>query len=345
MLPSGHIPAQIAASDGMHFAFACDQRYAPGLLLGVASLLAHTSGLDGSTIHVIDGGLKASTREKLGRIVLGSGYVVGIKYYRLDAKLLDGVRQMGSSALTYARLFLPDLLPDHDTVVYLDCDVYYGADMRALWHAPMRSMPVSAVRDSHVVCLARDGPWLETGDTDRGLPYFNAGVLKIDLKAWRAAGVSEKCFELALRDPQKCTYWDQTPLNHVLRGKVTWLDGKWNRQVAPSESAGSAGDGVPRDGPVNWHYISTPKPWTRYRPTLAFQFWRKRYARLVPGLGGYKLGFQYWSVYVWEFLQQCKMFPLICRALLALRLYALIPGLTRAKLKAHVAHRLERPGP
>ncbi len=58
--------------------------------------------------------------------------------------------------------------------------------------------------------------------------YFNAGVMLIDLDAWRACGIERELLELLSRDPKRFRWWDQTAMNFLLRGRVEIVQPRWN---------------------------------------------------------------------------------------------------------------------
>ncbi|MBV8885384.1 MAG: hypothetical protein JO235_15515, partial [Chroococcidiopsidaceae cyanobacterium CP_BM_RX_35] len=60
--------------------------------------------------------------------------------------------------------------------------------------------------------------------------YFNAGVLVINLKKWRAENMSEKVIEYVIKNPKFILWADQDGLNPVLAGKWNMLNPRWNQQ-------------------------------------------------------------------------------------------------------------------
>ena len=63
-------------------------------------------------------------------------------------------------------------------------------------------------------------------------PYFNAGVLLIDLTLWRTLKIGERCLSLAEQYCGHFGWQDQCLLNAALHGRVQLLDSRWNRQTA-----------------------------------------------------------------------------------------------------------------
>lgn len=113
--------------------------------------------------------------------------------------------------------------------------------------------------------------------------YFNSGVLLLDLEACRRFGLKEKCLA-KLGDFDKLVCPDQDLLNLCCRGKVMFLDMRWNvmwqhllrpfafrgnlsvRQAADYEFA--------RQNPLIIHYTTNYKPWNYPGNIWADKWWR-----------------------------------------------------------------------
>ncbi|MBC7605027.1 MAG: glycosyltransferase family 8 protein [Ramlibacter sp.] len=315
----------------MEMAFASDARYFPGLILALASVLANTSDLQGARIHVLDGGLTASQRARLEKVARRNPDV-SLLIHRLEMGRLNGVRLLNGSALTYARLLLPDLLPGADEIMYLDVDVLYENDLLRLWQTSFAGHSVLAVQDAFVKLQANDNPWLDAKAPEAQAPYFNAGVLKIDLAAWRREGTAASALELAQTEPEKCRFWDQTPLNNLLRGKCQWLAPDFNYQLV----TGSPEADAPEYLRKNMHYVGQFKPWLSYSHLSSFEHWRRRYRDLV-GFPDYMFNYRFWSSYAlpaWkQSIRSSPLFPPLCRFMLATGLHTVIPGVNRRTLE------------
>ena len=80
----------------------------------------------------------------------------------------------------------------------------------------MQGKIVLAVQDSYIQSLpARAPPTREQGDVEQ--PYFNSGVMVIDLEAWRAAGIEQCCLDAASRLQHRTKWLDQHLLNRLPR--------------------------------------------------------------------------------------------------------------------------------
>lgn len=173
----------------------------------------------------------------------------------------------------YARILIDRLLPrDLDRVITLDSDGIMLADISELWKQVHRKHAVIAVRDP---CFPRlkDDPssFVQAIEGDKATPYFNSGVMLIDLKKWRELGISARCLELAKRHPGEAKIADQSLLNAVLKGEWEPLSLRWNcnrrhlamhaypslrDQVYPYREVLEA---IKKPGFV--HFLSSRKPW------------------------------------------------------------------------------------
>ncbi len=146
------------------------------------------------------------------------------------APLLDG-RQFKTgtwpSRATYIRLFL-DLIPElepYGRVLYIDSDVSVVADPWRLLDAPLREAPVMAAYDwRHLP----DFSYRQRLSLPSGAPYFNAGVLLLDLAAIRAGGQLKSARIFAAGHRDLCLDHDQDALNVAFAGKWHVLDWRWN---------------------------------------------------------------------------------------------------------------------
>lgn len=168
---------------------------------------------------------------------------------------------------TYIRLFA-DLLPEFtpfDRIVYLDCDVLFNRDPLALAAAEM-TLPLLATHDMPSYYDLGYRSRLSLGE---GAPYFNAGVLVMDLPAVREMGLLEKARNFAEEYPERCLQHDQDALNVAFEGKWQTLHPLWNVMTNLHW--------MPPFATAYARHFSGQKPW-RSRPTgvekPAFEIYR-----------------------------------------------------------------------
>ena len=320
--------AKASASVPLEIAFASDANYFPALAVALLTVLENTPYLEGSVIHVLDGGLTDSQVALLKSKTVERASGVRLEFHKLKPDQFKGVRLLAGSAMTYARLLLPDLFPQSRAILYIDVDVCYFADLRDLWSTDITMHAVAAVPDSVVKVLGQDCAWIEQGSADASKPYFNAGVLKINLDYWRRHRIDELAIALAQSEPQNCKFWDQTVLNYLLKDVVCWVPDKFNtaEPVFAARAMNPAGSNI--------HFITQRKPWTQYSTRFAFRAWRAVYARTVSRMPAYKFHFSYWSRFEWrELVVGTWMHGPACQLLLGCQIYRVLPSLSEEILR------------
>lgn len=147
-----------------------------------------------------------------------------------------------SCLTTSLRLAIGDLLPGLSRVIYLDIDILVRAELSALFDADLRGKTLGAVPDA-LAKHARENH-LVIGNSELSLqipfdvycervlaledkPYFNAGVLVIDLDQWRSNNIKEQCIAFYEKNPL-LLFTDQDALNHICKNEVCYIDKEWN---------------------------------------------------------------------------------------------------------------------
>jgi lipopolysaccharide biosynthesis glycosyltransferase len=188
------------------------------------------------------------------------------------------------SSATYARLFIPALLPESvDKALYLDCDLIVRRCVGDLFDVPVGQFAVMAVANA-------GAPYVSS---PHGLPYwsrfgrradevnYNAGVLLMNLSAWRDGDVTGAALNYLAKD--HLFQGDQAAINAVLPGRIGEVNPRWNQQtghfVQALQAALPYSEEQFRDllaDPWIVHFTTDVKPWN-YRSTHPFRGeWFKR---------------------------------------------------------------------
>jgi lipopolysaccharide biosynthesis glycosyltransferase len=263
---------------------AADEQYATPVLVTVASLVETLRDGVGLDLYVMATGFSPATKS---RFEGGWGGRVRLQWAPIDNRKLEALRSQSypwSPAANF-RLVAGSSLPvDVLKVIYLDADILIQRDLCELWEQDMRGQIVLAVQDSYIQKFSA-----EAGDER---PYFNSGVMVIDLEAWRAAGIEECCLDTAMRLPRRTKWLDQHVLNVCLADRWGRLRPLWNKQffldVFPDwrcspyeeeefEEAHSA--------PAIIHFCSRTKPWDTFCDHSGEDVLAYRAAQTRCGLG------------------------------------------------------------
>lgn len=150
---------------------------------------------------------------------------------------------------TYFRYILPDVLEGEKRTVYSDVDVLCVGDIRPLWNVDLKGCVLGAVSEGYSGEYKKKLLGLEGG-----APYFNAGMLVMDLDAMRAESASAKLMENTVKYANRIAWADQDIINITFRNRILELEMIWNCFA-------------PVAGAVNKHVVirhfanATQKPW------------------------------------------------------------------------------------
>jgi hypothetical protein len=129
--------------------------------------------------------------------------------------------------MTYARLILPQALPDAEFVIYSDTDMLWLAPVEDLWAKRDPEKVALVVRDGYRQTEEREAKWFtlhdRAFDPER---YFCAGLLLLNLKRMREEQVVKQTLAFLAEHPD-CQFADQTAFNILLRDRVTHLPRSW----------------------------------------------------------------------------------------------------------------------
>ena len=244
---------------------AVDEQYATPLWVTVASLLESLRPGVGLDLYVMASGLRPGTRSRLEG---GWDGRVRLHWAPLDNSKLESLRGYAypSSPVINFRLVLGSSLPrDVSKVIYFDADLLIQRDIFELWEQDMQGKIVLAVQDSYIQKLPARYLPAQPGVEQ---PYFNSGVMVIDLEAWRMAEIEQCCLGAAKRLAHRTKWLDQHVLNACLAGRWGQLTPVWNKQffldVFPDWRCGPYEEKEfleARSGPTIIHFSSRTKPW------------------------------------------------------------------------------------
>ena len=125
--------------------------------------------------------------------------------------------------------FLSEIAQERARLVMLDADLLVTADLAGLWRTDLAGQALGAVRDFAYPTLGTRFPAVEEPDR----PYYNTGVLLVDLKAWRERDLTQLAQnQLVMNRPGQGPYCpDQDAMNLALADHWQELDPAWNAQM------------------------------------------------------------------------------------------------------------------
>jgi lipopolysaccharide biosynthesis glycosyltransferase len=147
-------------------------------------------------------------------------------------------------------------------VLYLDVDTLCLRSLYELFAVDLQDNIAAAARDGWVPNMSEMdglpglGQYPEVQPLD---PYFDSGVLLVDVRRWLAASIEPKSFAYIQRHAHETRFSDQDALNYALHGKWLIVSNKWNHVVgplleSPMEGALEEAAIIQQIGPIKpWH--------------------------------------------------------------------------------------------
>lgn len=138
---------------------------------------------------------------------------------------------------SYFRLFLPEVLPDNvEQIIYLDGDIIVEGDIEELWNIPIGEHALMAVSEMFYEAHYVSSPLALHTFKKLNIPekskYFNAGVLKINIKKWKENNIAKRIIDYLIENKDEVLWHDQDGLNAVLWNDWCELPSEWNVMTA-----------------------------------------------------------------------------------------------------------------
>lgn len=263
--------------------FACDDAYAPFLGVALTSIRETCDPNRDYAVHVLQTGIQEETKQRLARQFASDRF--SLEFVDVRPMVDDIAHRLHTrdyySKSTYYRLFIPEMFPQLDKALYLDCDLVLRQDVSRLYDIPLGENLAGAVPDGAVAAIEPFRKYVKKRLRKPPEQYFNAGVLLMNLRAMRACRFTE----VFLRLLETVTFQvaqDQDYLNVICRDRVLLLDAGWN--AMPS--------GKQQKTPMLIHYNLDCKPWQRDDVVYGEYFWDcARRSGFLPEILAIRAGF------------------------------------------------------
>jgi lipopolysaccharide biosynthesis glycosyltransferase len=242
--------------DIIHVVCIADANYGPYAGITLASVLGANSPGD-VHVHLFSDGIDDRDVKRVAAMVRRTNAQFSL--YDIKGKL-EEIRTLPKrinhyTRASYGRLFFPEFLsPDITRAMYLDSDIICVSSLRELWAIGEGIQLLGAARD----------PWVDNDhEHKRALgmpedhPYFNAGMLLINIEAWRCRNIGDRILEFVAR-PKVTKHADQDVINSALWKEITEVPQRWNLLITSPRS-----NEIPEQlaDAANIHFCGGFKPW------------------------------------------------------------------------------------
>ena len=246
----------------MNILVSCDDKYAMPTMVMLTSFFNSNSCTEENshTVYLMESGLSDEMNSKLQTHVEGFG--ASYSRVHVSSDVFENAKTASHiTKETYYRLLADKLLPGISRVLWLDSDLIVRGDISELYDIEL---------GGNIAACCGYGPAMLPVMTENAARigmkqpenYFNAGVILLDLNAWREK-ISDDMLSQAI-DPAKIgtySFADQDILNLLLEGMVKILDyRKFNCMIHCLESKEDLA--YAKDNALIVHFPGEAKPWS-----------------------------------------------------------------------------------
>jgi lipopolysaccharide biosynthesis glycosyltransferase len=202
-----------------------------------------------------------TTEHRAAIASIADAYGASLNFIDIDARGIlteriasfPRIRLRRLNPIVYARLFLGDLIdPAIERVLYLDSDLFIRTALDPLYGMDMKGHAIAAVLQPDRMHVIAGRDLRERNAFSMADPYFNAGVMLIEMAQYRRMDFSAELAGLPAEE-LALFYYDQDMINFCFRGRILEVEPRWNLQNAePAHEIFN---------PAIVHYSANPKPW------------------------------------------------------------------------------------
>ena len=247
----------------INIALAPDNNYVMPASVAITSILENKKSDICIFLLYLENNLSEDSKNKLKGIT--AIYSTQIEFVELSEDKLKGFPVLRHGLSAYLRMFAPQILPDIDKLLYLDCDLLVEKPLDDLYNVDIERYDMAAVMDLNEVTVPE---FLKSIGCNSG-HYVNTGVLLMNLKKLRTRDIIGDTVSYLNLYKDLIKFSDQDILNGIipdillLPPKYNSTIHLWNPKVRQfclkvwSEAEIEEG----KKSPVIIHYLSAIKPW------------------------------------------------------------------------------------
>jgi lipopolysaccharide biosynthesis glycosyltransferase len=269
----------------LHVSCAAVGEYVRHSAVTIHSVLEQSGSHDVSVHYLHGPGFPSGDAAALAGMVERHGGV--IDFHEIGEERVRGLPVVDRfTAAMWFRIFLPELLPETERVLYLDSDTIAVDSLEPLWATDLTGAWLGAVTNvfqpNHIwrpAELGLAGPEV----------YFNSGVLLVNLDQMRADGRTEALVRCATERGEALEWPDQDALNLVLGERRVSLHPRWNcmnsvltfPSAVKTHGRRRVWQAKRRPGIRHFEGPNTNKPWHRAADPAARELYA-RHRRATP---------------------------------------------------------------
>lgn len=255
----------------MNILYTLNDKFVPQVAAGICSVCENNKDIDNINFYLISKEITDENKNKLKEFV--KKYNRNIIIYELGdiKKYIDfDFDTTGWNSIVLARLILDKFLPiDIEKVLYLDGDTIVRGSLKELWNTNLDNYVIGASIEPTVDKIRKKNLGLEFK------PYYNAGVLLINMKKFREMNAGKIILEYYKDNNGKLFANDQDAINGSLSDYICTILPKYNfynifyqysyrflsKLMKPVEYIKEEDFRKCVKNPVIIHYLGEERPW------------------------------------------------------------------------------------
>ena len=234
------------------------------------SLVKHTDPNKDYTVYFLNQDLSSKHQKALSDL---SSSNVHVKFFHIDNQLVQPIQNRKENFLRadfftmsiFYRLFIPELFPEYDKVIYIDSDTIVNDDLAKLYNSELGDNLFAACTDSSIQYVDKMIKYIKNVLALDPKKYINSGMLVMNARAFRAEHFIDHFMTLLEKYHFDCIAPDQDYLNEIGEGRILHLNPRWD--AMPNESIPEIQD------PKIVHYNLFFKPWHFADVQYGHYFW------------------------------------------------------------------------
>lgn len=234
--------------------YACDDSFIKYNIVSLKSLIDNSSKDYQYNIYILITNLSSAMKKEVLKLEQSNVkiYFDNVNKYLSSISNKLAIRDYYSKT-TYFRLFIAEMYPQYNKVIYIDSDTIVKGNIAELYETDLKGNYVGACHEQVMIQKDVYGTYVEKVLGINRNYYFNAGVLLINSYQFRKQHILEKFIDLLHTYTFKVTQ-DEDYLNILCKDRVLWLHQKWNNEMFGNIT-------VSKEGTCIIHYIMVSKPW------------------------------------------------------------------------------------
>lgn len=256
----------------MNILYTLNDKFVPQVAAGITSVCENNKDIDNINFYLMSLNISDKNKKELKKYIkkYKNREIIFIELEDMSKHFSFDFDTTGWNPIVLARLLLDKLLPkDIDRILYLDGDTIVRGSLKELYETDMKDFSIGASIEPTIN---------KERKADLGLSdsrYYNAGVLLVNMKAWRKNKTGKKIIDYYEAHKGRLFANDQDAINGSLKDKILTISPKYNfynifyqynykflsKLMRPVEyiSEETYKDAV--SNPTIIHYLGEERPW------------------------------------------------------------------------------------